>query len=300
MAATDETGGVSKSAVSYALPLVVAVTGHRELVADEVPQIRARVKSLFEELCEKYPYSSLTILSPLAEGADMLVAEVALELDLDLVVPLPKPKQDYLDDFKSKQGREHFEQLLSRATDVFELADNFPAKSDDIGQDEWEAAFPYAQLGAFLCAHCHILLAIWDGNESDKMGGTAQVVKFHHDDVMRGLTPKTGASQQMLVDDESDLVFHIPCSRDKEGFEPHPEIEPLDWCWYTKDEKSPRSKKLPAQHELIFQRSSEFSTDAIKFADSIETGKWSLLTDEEPTDLPLGIASVNHLYCIAD
>tara|TARA_B100000315_G_C14365206_1_gene490337 strand:+ start:246 stop:536 length:291 start_codon:yes stop_codon:yes gene_type:complete len=92
MAATDEMAVVSKSSVGYALPLVVAVTGHRELVADEVPQIRARVKSLFEELCEKYPYSSLTILSPLAEGADMLAAEVALELDLDLVVPLPKSK----------------------------------------------------------------------------------------------------------------------------------------------------------------------------------------------------------------
>ena len=42
MAATDETCGVSKSTVGYALSLVVAVTGLRELVADEVPQICAR------------------------------------------------------------------------------------------------------------------------------------------------------------------------------------------------------------------------------------------------------------------
>ncbi len=37
----------------------------------------------------------------------------------------------------------------------------------------------YAQAGIFISSHCHILLALWDGHESELLGGTAQVVSFH-------------------------------------------------------------------------------------------------------------------------
>ena len=59
------------------------------------------------------------------------------------------------------------------------------------------------------------------------------MVKFHHDDVMPGITSKTTTSQQMLVDDESDLFFHIVCSRDREDSEPHADFTSLAWFWYT-------------------------------------------------------------------
>jgi len=40
-----------------------------------------------------------------------------------------------------------------------------------------ERSHQYAQLGVFLCAHCHILLALWDGKPGTEFGGTGQVVK---------------------------------------------------------------------------------------------------------------------------
>ena len=53
------------------LPLVVAVTGHRDLLAAEIPQIRVRIRQLFSSLREQYPDRRLSVLSPLAEGADL-------------------------------------------------------------------------------------------------------------------------------------------------------------------------------------------------------------------------------------
>ena len=71
------------------LPLVVAVTGHRDLVASETEPLRQKVRKFFLELAERFPARRLRLLSPLAEGADQLVAEIAVDLDIELVVPLP-------------------------------------------------------------------------------------------------------------------------------------------------------------------------------------------------------------------
>ena len=282
------------------LPLVVAVTGHRDLVPEEIPQIRAHVVDLLQKLKTEYSSNRLTVMSPLAEGADMLVAEVAKELGLDLVVPLPKPREAYLRDFSCDTARQKFDEYCGSASQVIELAYTIPPVPEGFDPQAWQDAYPYALLGTFLCAHCHILLAIWDGLESDKLGGTAQVVKFHHDDVMPGLTPDTAASQRMLVDDESDLVFHIPCSRlNPENGQSSP-FSLDDACWYTKDEHEPRAKELPSQHKLIFQRSTEFSEDAVAHAGEIEAGKWSLLEEGKSEQLPEALGDIDQLYCVAD
>ena len=148
------------------LPLVVAVTGHRDLVPEEIPQIRAHVVDLLQKLKTEYSSNRLTVMSPLAEGADMLVAEVAKELGLDLVVPLPKPREAYLRDFSCDTARQKFDEYCGSASQVIELAYTIPPVPEGFDPQAWQDAYPYALLGTFLCAHCHILLAIWDGLES--------------------------------------------------------------------------------------------------------------------------------------
>lgn len=285
---------------AYSLPLVVAVTGHRNLAFAEIESIRERTRSLFEELRTRFPAHRLTLMSPLAEGADTLAAEVALEEQIDLIVPIPKPMEAYLRDFRSAEARQRFEALCNDATDVFELYTDQPPAPDGVPEEVWDSDYPYAALGTFLCAHCHVLLAVWDGKPSTHLGGTAQVVRFHQDDIMPGITPVTVATQQMLVDDESDLVFHIVCSRAGEGGEPAPGLKPGDYYWYSKDEQRPRSLELPPQHELIFGRSDEFSADAQRFAGEVGTQRSSLLTREDGYTLPEGLRAINQLFCIAD
>jgi len=285
---------------SFAIPLVVAVTGHRDLVEAEVPQIRQRAQDLLKSLAAQYPDRRLRVMSPLAEGADQLVAEVALDLGIELTVPLPMPKHLYLQDFDTPEARARFESLCARATEVFELPLAKGNTVERISRPGEARNREYAQVGVFLCAHCHILLAIWDGKFTSKLGSTGQVVKFHHDDVMPGYTTRTAATQQMLVDDESDLVYHIVCSRDRPDGMPGEGLTSLDAFWFTKDRENPRSQEIPGQHQLIFERSGEFSRDAIQHAEEIQANKYLLYSDDQHEQLPPGVDDINGLFCIAD
>jgi len=264
-------------------PLVVSVTGHRDLVESELDGIRERVRALFTLLRAQYPDMRLKLQSPLAEGADQLAAEVALDMDVDLDVVLPMPEPEYLDEFEDPAAVGKFHALSAKASSRLEL----PGFVAGAAHDEC-----YARLGVFQASHCHVLLAIWDGKDLPDLGGTSQVVRFHHDDIMPGYRPKSSISQQMLVDDESDLVYHVVCSRDREDGGPAEGLEPLDWFWFTKDEHAPRSKVLPAAHDIVFQRADEFSRDAGRYSDHVTANSFSLLTEEGSA---LGIGGLDNI-----
>ncbi|MGH8168043.1 MAG: hypothetical protein ACREQ1_12445 [Woeseiaceae bacterium] len=300
---TSDAGGSAdkiENRSQFALPLVIAVTGHRDLVADEIPAIRRLVKDLFIDLNRRHSDRTLRVMSALAEGADRLVAEEALALGLELVVPLPMARRHYIQDFETEGSLAEFDSLASKAAELYELPLADGVAAEDLAHSATARSRQYAQLGIFLCAHCHILLALWDGKPSSQLGGTAQIVRFHHDDIMPGYATKTFASQQTLVDDESDLVYHIVCSRMRPGGAPNDDVRTLDWWWFTKDRDNPRSKVLPEQHRMISRRSSEFSRDSVRFAERIEAEKYPLLEEGEKDYLPAGIDNIDKLFCMAD
>jgi hypothetical protein len=283
-----------------AIPLVIAVTGHRDLVPAEIPGIRERVRKLLAELAKRYPERRLRVMSPLAEGADRLVAREALALGVELIVPLPMPRETYIKDFQTEESVREFDHLCAGANEILELPLARKNTLEDIADYGPARDLQYAQVGIFLCAHCHILLAIWDGKLTGDLGGTGQVVRFHHDDIMEGYTDRSTASQQMLVDDESDLVYHIVCSRDRPDGAPHEDFEPMQTWWFTKDEQQPRTTSIPTQHEVIFQRSGEFSRDARQFVDRIGSECYPLYDESETDYLPKGIKTIHYLFCISD
>ena len=284
---------------AYGLPLVIAVTGHRDLLDSEIAEIRAQVRELLISLGARYPNRRLRVMSSLAEGADRLVAEEALDLGVDLIAPLPMPRKMYVQDFDAA-SQEQFDKLCAQSSEVFELPLARGCTADQISVPGPERDRQYAQLGVFLCAHCHILLALWDGKPGAALGGTGQVVKFHHDNIMPGYTRKTVATQQMLVDDESDLVYHIVCSRDRPDGRPHEDFQPLQCSWFTKDRNERRSRTIPKQHQTIFERSSEFSRDAMRFADQMQGDIYPLMDERSVNRLPAGIETINRIFCIAD
>ena len=61
------------------VPIVLGVTGHRDLPSEDSETLRMAVRKLFAQLKHDYPNSPFKLISGLAEGADRLVAEVALE-----------------------------------------------------------------------------------------------------------------------------------------------------------------------------------------------------------------------------
>ena len=284
----------------YAVPLIVSVTGHRNLVASETPAIRKRVREFLSDLCEKYPDRGVSIMSSLAEGADQLVAEEAVTLRIPLIAALPMPRDSYVTDFGTTRARESFDQLLSLSAEIFELPITPGNTRRSVAEYGKNRTRQYAQLGVFLSAHSHIMLALWDGKDNGKLGGTASVVGFHHDDVMRGYTRTAETSRLILADDESDLVYHIVCSRDQPDGEPATGLEPLSGSWFTSDENEPRTTDLPLRHERVFAHTNEFSRDARKYEEEIQSEAWTLIEEDAKVFLPAGVRDIDHVFRVAD
>jgi hypothetical protein len=265
-----------------------------------MPLIRARVHEFLRDLENRYEDREVGVMSALAEGADQLVAEEALGLGIPLTVTLPMPKALYLQDFATAEAKARFERLCAAAVDVFELPITPGNTVESISDPGPNRSRQYAQVGVFMCAHCHVLLALWDGKDSDQLGGTSQVIRFHHDDVMPGFTPRGAAGRLVLADDESDLVYHIVCSRDRPDGAPAAGLAPLEASWYTSDDRQPRVAELPTRHRLVFDRANEFSRDLRLYADRIASGKYPLLTSEQAATMPPGLQDIDQLFCAAD
>ena len=94
------------------LPLIIGVTGHRDLRDEDLVQLRQEVDAVIRKLQSDYliprhgsqkSETPIIVLSALAEGADRLVAKVALEAGAKLIAPLPMPRDEYRRDFE--EGR---------------------------------------------------------------------------------------------------------------------------------------------------------------------------------------------------
>lgn len=134
------------AARSYVVPLVVAVTGHRDLKPTEVPAIQARVRTCLIGLRNDYPGRLVAVMSALADGADRLVAQLALELRMPLTVVLPMPRALYAADFDPDSLAE-FERLCGAAADVFELPLAPGATAASVGEQGHPRSVQYAAVG---------------------------------------------------------------------------------------------------------------------------------------------------------
>ena len=109
--------------------------------------------------------AALIILSPLAEGADRLVARIALdERQATLEAVLPLAPADYCADFATAPSRQEFAALLARASRVVTMP---PAATRPAA---------YEQAGRYVVEHADVLIALWDGEPARGQGGTAGTV----------------------------------------------------------------------------------------------------------------------------
>lgn len=242
--------------------LTVGVTGHRDLLAAEVPEIETRVREFLLGLRKRFPDLQLQLLSPLAEGGDQLAARIAVALGVELVAVLPFNQVEYEKDFETPAELEQFRGLLGQATRVIELP-LVHGEWDDGVFSAAERDRQYAQAGVFISNHCQILLALWDGKPPAAVGGTADIVRYHLTTVMQGFEDQQ-TSAQLLSDNENDLAYHIVCSRDRPGGQCATALRPLDGAWITSESTGSRDR-IPSNYASMLDRLQQFERDRRRY-----------------------------------
>ncbi len=148
--------------------IIIGVTGHRTL--QNPNPIIAGVDKTLHAIKKNFEIECIAILSPLAEGADRIIAERALAMDgTKLIAVLPLPVEMYQEDFRSPISIKEFQGLLELADEIIELPRNNNREES------------YRNVGKYLVAHCDVLIAIWDGQPARGPGGTAEVVALARD-----------------------------------------------------------------------------------------------------------------------
>ncbi|MBR6294092.1 MAG: hypothetical protein IKR54_05820 [Lachnospiraceae bacterium] len=221
---------------THYIPLVLGVTGHRDIIPEDARIARDVVRSEIRRLKALAPHTPIELLSSLAAGADRIVAEVALEEGIPLTVILPMKSELYEEDFTSEEVA-GYRELLKRASNVFVAPEIEDHKE---GRD-----YLYRQAGIYVAEHSHVLIALWDGSEPKKGGcGTAEIVDIK-------LKGSLELSKAPSFSPEKGFVIHIPVRR--AGVEPFPERTVLPR--YLGDEKT---------LNRVIERTEEFNRDAMK------------------------------------
>jgi hypothetical protein len=170
--------------MGLALPyeLRVGVTGHRQL-ADE-PAVARAVERLLNHITATLNRASAapllwTVVSPLAKGADRIVADAVLARSnarLQVITPLPMP--DYRTDFVEAADLQEFERLLARASSVHELGERATTGVTPTVAEGAERNIAYFLVGEQVVDACEILICIWNGGPAKGVGGTAEIVQY--------------------------------------------------------------------------------------------------------------------------
>jgi len=172
----------TKTEIGVIWPLRIGVTGHRML--HEIPLLCTCLRDFLNTgyLEAFIPEAQLALtkaintpimfstISPLAEGADRLVADVVLKHGGMLEALLPMPVEEYEKDFISPESKREFRELLSQSHHVTVTECGAPLDDPSYRQKS------YLRVGEETVARCDILIALWDGEPSRGIGGTADIV----------------------------------------------------------------------------------------------------------------------------
>ena len=184
-----------------AVPLVIAVAGHRDPRPEYVPLLRYNTRLQLEQLMKELPHTPLLMLNGMAAGVDTEIAEEFLAVvtaqrlrtastkllpSHQLVATLPKTPEVFAGDFDDDISRQRCRSLLQRADAVLHPGNcrEFIIPPLPEGQTPSDTdPTPYAQQGVFVARHSYLMLAYYDGIDTNLIGGTAHVVTIQRQEI---------------------------------------------------------------------------------------------------------------------
>lgn len=193
------------------LPITIGITGHRDIRPEDAPVLERAVAKALGDIAAACPSTPLYVITSLAEGADRLVARVAIAHGAKIVVPLPLRRELYEEDFATAESKKEFADLLAQASDWFELPLLEGATEEKVKAHGADREHQYALVGAYIARYSHAVIALWDGDPHEKIGGTSFVAGFK----LRGIPPPYIAAQGRFEPEETGVVYHIMTPRQR-------------------------------------------------------------------------------------
>jgi len=259
-------------------PFMLGVSGHRDLTAGGIADLRDAVARFVDEL---------HILVGMADGADLVVAQTAVDLGVLVEALLPMPLKEYAADFDAPTFQ-RLQTLLQhpqvRCVELTHPSSNALAGNSMPLRDQL-----YANLTATLVRRSSLMLAVWDGQGSTLPGGTA-------DTVLRYLGARTDSNAQereiqfVAASQEFEtaerLVYWIPAARRSEGAA---ESEPLgEPCFLmgAGDNLVLQWPSMPAQLRQQLIDLNHYNDDARTLGSEGKLPQLDSLVRELPAELP--------------
>jgi len=170
------------------IPVVVGVTGHRNPDPSQCAELESRVSEFLSRMAKLAPNSPIVLLTPLARGCDRIAARAALSFrdanpgrPIEILSPLPMPLDDYRRDFAGDPAdAAEFEALFAKVDGWYELPgpDAQPGVAAGSVLAGPNRDLRYRRLGLYVALQSQVVIAMWDGTRSGKVGGTSEVVDF--------------------------------------------------------------------------------------------------------------------------
>ncbi|MFE7854063.1 hypothetical protein [Streptomyces sp. NPDC057403] len=134
----------------------IGITGHQRLPSAAISHATEKIREILAGAT-----APLIGYSSLAEGADQLFVRELLAAGGSLHVVVPA--NDYETTFPDAEQSTYFG-LLDQASEVTRLPYAEPSEQ------------AYDMAGQWVARHCEVLIAVWDGQPSRGLGGTADAV----------------------------------------------------------------------------------------------------------------------------
>ena len=208
-------------------PFVVGVSGHRDLHPDALPRLREAVAGILQQLSARLPDSELRIMAGMAAGADLLVAQTALELGFGVDAVLPMPLEQYAPDF-DPESLAQLKRLLAhpgvRCRELPLSPADHAAGVEVQGSARRDARYLTVSRG--LIRGSSLLIALWDGEPTLLPAGTADTVLRYlgvRSDRNLSDAPVQFADGPPEHDLPARLVYWIPAPRARSTALPYPD-----------------------------------------------------------------------------
>ena len=253
---------------SIKLPATMAIgfTGHRTLGDED------KCRKWIVDFLTRQKASAAGVVygvSSVAAGGDLLFAESCIQLELPLSVLLPLPVDEFRKDFDAAAWS-RAEQVLSKAASI-EVTTRAGSREES-----------YYECGIETVHQSRLMLALWNGEASQGLGGTEDVVSF-----ARGLgrqvvwiqsatgevrTFNEQAENELLDDPELEFLNSLP--------DPNVNVEAdrpgtLARAWFRKVDDSatrcaPQSRRLAAI-PIVFTAAAAIFSGAGSWAHEVKT-----------------------------